>query len=119
MATREPPSAFNPLASAREGREAFLDAILSEFEMHEMGVESGLRSYLLDDAIVDEAEWQEAVAQSRLDPEATQEVLFEFLNEAGTLARARSRYTVDLETGRQAFHEVVHVRFGKPYPFQC
>ena len=107
------------LAFAGTGKGEFVERIVSEFERRHVGVDEDALSWIVNQALVPDQQWDEALKAGNLDLPATAEILWEMLEEAESVMKAAGEYTIREPHAKQAFDVVVRRRRRCPFPFWC
>ncbi len=100
---------------AQQGRDEFVQRIVSKFERR-IGIETEVVGFILS-GLAPEKEWQAGVRAGKIDLDFVTRLITEALELAAERAEGRERIVIDVPLADRAFHEVIEVRYGCPYPF--
>ena len=83
-----PPTVRAARAAAAEGRRPFVDSILNDFVAQSgIFVPEEVRTFILNEVLQPDAEWEEAMATQTLDVDRTRRILMDSLIETARRAR--------------------------------
>jgi hypothetical protein len=98
-----------PTAVEAEGRDEFVQRLVSDFETHRMGVDLAVVGYILGKVLEPEEKWQAGLEAGRIDLDKVTRLLRDSLALAADRAEASStRLVVDLSLAKPALYEVIH-----------